>query len=50
MNHPDQLPASPGRVVGIVGGLDRRVVYQWVIRVRLRIGDVPRVLSDGILE
>ena len=36
-------------MVGGVGRLDNRVVHQWVVGVRLCIGDVSRILSDGIL-
>ena len=49
-NHPDQLLTSTIRVVGVGSGLNRRVVYQWVVWVRLCIGDVAGVLGEGVLE
>lgn len=46
----NQVPTPSGRVIRTVGRFNRRVVYRRVVRVRLCIGDVPRVLGDGILE
>jgi len=48
-NHANLVSASTRRIVGRVGRPDSRVAHEWVVGIRLGIGDVPRVLSDGVL-
>lgn len=50
MNHPYLVSASTRRIEGGVGYLDRGVAHQWVVRVRLCIGDVSGILGDRVLD
>jgi hypothetical protein len=49
-DRPNLVFAPPWGIVRGVGSLDHRVVHQRIVRVRLRIGQISRVLSDGVLD